>query len=439
MIFKISTNSNLKFIGKNFALNKIFIGWFLLLNFFQIHQFAMALTLAQAIEAGIANNQELAIEMQKIANVKLQNWRVLQENLPAIYLNFNKGNRDIKNQISPQNSQQSQFSARELMIEQNLFLGFSSLFNHQKNQFEYLKNIALFNEKKQILASQIANLYGKIFYQEKILNNLNNILDLYQKILKNEAHRLKFGLITNLEIQNLNTAILKVSQQIAILQSQYFTNHQDYALMVGIEAKNLEKIDLESDDKIKFEPKLIEQNYLLQAKNFDQKILQVAQKLNYANSAPKISLQIGFSRQNNNNLYFPNQQIHSKSLAVNMVVPIFQQGKEYLDFKQMQNNQNIVANEYNFLKEKLLNEFKKDCFEIENSRLNQQKCRELQNIILSKIADCKQKIQAKTENINQLHLLEIAGLEQEIECHKNQENIHNLYYKILANIGGMNV
>ncbi|MFM7703025.1 MAG: hypothetical protein ACKO6C_06180, partial [Alphaproteobacteria bacterium] len=117
----------------------------------------------------------------------------------------------------------------------------------------------------------------------------------------------------------------------------------------------------------------------------------------------------------------------------------FQQGKEYLDFKQMQNNQNIAINEYNFLKEKLLNEFKKNCFDLENSKLNQQKCRELQNIILSKIADCKEKIQAKTENINQLHLLEIAGLEQEIECHKNQENIHNLYYKILANIGGMNV
>lgn len=439
MIFKISTKPNLQFIIKNFTINKIFICWFLLINVLQINQFARALTIEKAIEAGISYNHELTIEMQKIANVKLQNWRVLQENLPAIYLNFNKGNRDIKNQISPQNSQQNQFSTKELTIEQNLFSGFSSLFNHQKNQFEYLKNLALFNEKKQILASQIANLYGKIFYQEKILNNLTNILKLYQKILKNEMLRLKFGLITNLEIQNLNTLIIKVSQQIAILQSQYFTNQQDYVLIVGIEAKNLEKKDLTNEAKIKFEPKLIEQNYLLQAKNFDRKILQEAQKLNYANSAPRISLQIGFSRQNNNNLYFPNQQIHSKSLAINMVVPIFQQGKEYLDFKQMQNNQNIVVNEYNFLKEKLLNEFKKDCFELENSILNQQKCLELQNVITNKIADSKQKIQAKTESINNFHLLEIAALEQEIECHKNQENIHNLYYKIFANIGGINV
>ena len=449
MIFKIK--KYVQYCLKNFTNGyKISIlrsksNFLLLILFFFINlnfpiQYSKALTLEKSIEDGIANNQELAIEMQKIENLKLQNWRVLQENLPAINLNFAKGNRQSKNLLLSQNYQQNQFTSKELQIEQNLFSGFSTFFNYEKYRLEYLKSLAIYNDKKQILANQIASLYSKIFYQEKIINNLDKILEFYEKILKNERLRLKFGVITNLEIQNLETAILKVSQQILTARSENFTNHQDFDLMVGFQAKNLEILNQDDKEKIiKYETQLIDKNYSLQAKNFELKILQEMQKLNYANFAPKISLQIGFSRQNNNNLYFPNQEIQAKSVGLNMVIPIFQRGSEYLDFKQMQNNQNIAFDEFNFLRQRLLNELKKDCFELENALLNQQKCWEMQKIIDDKINDAKYKLTAKFENINNLYFLQISNLEAQIQCHRNQVNIDNLHFKILANIGGMNV
>ncbi len=420
-------------------LNCLFLILFFFIHTILLIQYSRALTLEKSIEETIANNKELAIEMQKLANYKLQNWRFLQDNLPMINANFNKGTRDSKNFAIQQNYQQNKFNSKELLIEQNIFSGFSSLFNYQKNQLEYLKNLALFNDRKQLLANQIAVLYGKIFYQEKILKNLDQILDFYEKILKNEKLRFKFGVITNLEIQNLETQILKVSQQILLAKSENFNSQQDFTLLSGLNADNL-NISHNFDEKnLKFDPQQIENNYLLQAKNLELKILQETQKLNYANSAPKISLQLGFSKQNNNNIYFPNQEIRSKSVGISMVMPIFQQGREYLDFKQIQNNQNIAFDEYNFLKEKLKNELKKDCFELENAITNLQKCWELQKIIEDKINDSKYKISTKIDNINNLFFLEISSLEMQIQCHKNQLNIHNLYYKILANIGGINV
>jgi outer membrane protein TolC len=413
--------------------------FFIILLFF-ITNDSQALSMENAIEFAIKNNQEIKICEHKLNNSKNLNYQALAEFLPKIFINIQNGERVNNNSISNENNQKkAHFSSREISIEHNIFNGFSSIINLKKSAKQYLIELAILNDKKQSLSAEVAKYYANIFWQKQNLINYKKILDITKKILEIESRKLDARLIDKEQLLQNQIDLSNLYQKIQEEEFNLIKNQHDFFALVGVDfvddkkMKNIEKFFNKKEILAK-----INQNYLLQSKYLKYNLSLDDISLKTATFLPKISL-IGNISKQKNNLYFANKEIDNRSIILNFSIPIFQQGLEFIDYKSAKNQSEIAFDEYEIYKNYLVAEISKTNDEFESTLLNLKICDEAINFLEEKNLILQSKFDAKIIDLTEFYRGEIAVETQKITKNKLQNILAILHYKILGLVGEINV
>ena len=413
--------------------------FFIILLFF-ITKDSQALSMENAIEFAIKNNQEIKICEHKLNNSKNLNYQALAEFLPKIFINIQNGERVNNNSISNENNQKkAHFSSREISIEHNIFNGFSSIINLKKSAKQYLIELAILNDKKQSLSAEVAKYYANIFWQKQNLINYKKILDITKKILEIESRKLDARLIDKEQLLQNQIDLSNLYQKIQEEEFNLIKNQHDFFALVGVDfvddkkMKNIEKFFNKKEILAK-----INQNYLLQSKYLKYNLSLDDISLKTATFLPKISL-IGNISKQKNNLYFANKEIDNRSIILNFSIPIFQQGLEFIDYKSAKNQSEIAFDEYEIYKNYLVAEISKTNDEFESTLLNLKICDEAINFLEEKNLILQSKFDAKIIDLTEFYRGEIAVETQKITKNKLQNILAILHYKILGLVGEINV
>jgi outer membrane protein TolC len=412
--------------------------FFIILLFF-ITNDSQALSMENAIEFAIKNNQEIKICEHKLNNSKNLNYQALAEFLPKIFINIQNGERVNNNSISNENNQKkAHFSSREISIEHNIFNGFSSIINLKKSAKQYLIELAILNDKKQSLGAEVAKYYANIFWQKQNLINYKKILDITKKILEIESRKLDARLIDKEQLLQNQIDLSNLYQKIQEEEFNLTKNQHDFFALVGVDfvddkkMKNIEKFFNKKEILAK-----INQNYLLQSKYLKYNLSLDDISLKTATFLPKISL-IGNISKQKNNLYFANKEIDNRSIILNFSIPIFQQGLEFIDYKSAKNQSEIAFDEYEIYKNYLVAEISKTNDEFESTLLNLKICDEAINFLEEKNLILQSKFDAKIIDLTEFYRGEIAVETQKITKNKLQNILAILHYKILELVGEIN-
>ena len=412
--------------------------FFIILLFF-ITNDSQALSMENAIEFAIKNNQEIKICEHKLNNSKNLNYQALAEFLPKIFINIQNGERVNNNSISNENNQKkAHFSSREISIEHNIFNGFSSIINLKKSAKQYLIELAILNDKKQSLSAEVAKYYANIFWQKQNLINYKKILDITKKILEIESRKLDARLIDKEQLLQNQIDLSNLYQKIQEEEFNLIKNQHDFFALVGVDfvddkkMKNIEKFFNKKEILAK-----INQNYLLQSKYLKYNLSLDDISLKTATFLPKISL-IGNISKQKNNLYFANKEIDNRSIILNFSIPIFQQGLEFIDYKSAKNQSEIAFDEYEIYKNYLVAEISKTNDEFESTLLNLKICDEAINFLEEKNLILQSKFDAKIIDLTEFYRGEIAVETQKITKNKLQNILAILHYKILELVGEIN-
>ncbi len=413
--------------------------FFIILLFF-ITNDSQAFSMENAIEFAIKNNQEIKIYEHKLNNSKNLNYQAIAEFLPKIFINIQNGERVNNNSISNENNQKkTQFSSREISVEHNIFSGFSSIINLKKSAKQYLIELAILNDKKQSLSTEVAKYYANIFWQKQNLINYKKILDITKKILEIESRKLDARLIDKEQLLQNQIDLSNLYQKIQEEEFNLIKNQHDFLALVGVDfvddkkMKNIEKFFNKKEILAK-----INQNYLLQSKYLKYNLSLDDISLKTATFLPKISL-IGNISKQKNNLYFANKEIDNKSIILNFSIPIFQQGLEFIDYKSAKNQSEIAFDEYEVYKNYLVAEISKTNDEFESTLLNLKICDEAINFLEEKKFILQSKFDAKIIDLTEFYRGEIAVETQKITKNKLQNILAILHYKILGLVGEINV
>jgi outer membrane protein TolC len=382
-----------------------------------------AISLNELIDYAKENNQELIIAKNKLENVKTINQKVWTEFLPNININSSTGNREIKSNFDGNISQNGKFYLKEIQFEQPLFNGFSSLNNLNKGDKIYLIELANYLDKKQHITFELIKLCINNEMLKKNHENLQEIWQNLQNINNIITAKISFNQSTKQELISNKNDILLIELQIK--QNQFEISDNLILIKNLCNLADINNLDLkfnfyEITKKILPLNKLIEMvesNHSLRAKYLNYQV-EIDESNNKKSSfAPQISL-IGNVSSQKNDLYFQGQKNNFKSIAINLRIPIFQKGIEYLDLKDLEQKKHIALKEFEQHKKFLVSEIIRFYNQYIYNNDNDKICDEILNLCQQKIAISKFKIDKKTADLTDLYKNQISYFTQKNICHK---------------------
>lgn len=403
-----------------------------------------AISLNELIDYSMQNNQELIIAKSKLANTQTANEKTISEFLPNIFINFNNGNRRIKADAIENFSQNGRFYSKEIQLEQSISNGLSSYINLQKNQKIYLAELFNYFEKKQQISFEIIKLVLLREMFEKNLKNLQKISEIYHNIDNIISTKIKFkkstkqDLIANdneklsIELQ-INQHKVDLSENLLLIKN--LTNYQDLDYSIV----NLQEIDLNQKiPALDFLTEMIEFNNSLQAKYLSYQALNDEINIKKSAFAPQVSL-VGNIAYQKNNLYTQGQKNYYKSIAINIKMPIFQKGAEYIDLRDINQKKDISLQEFDLHKKSLISEITKFYHQFVYYTNNQQICNEIIESWQKKINISRIKIDKKISDLGELYKHQISYYLQKNTCNKYSYEALILLFKIKSIIGDLYV
>jgi outer membrane protein TolC len=426
--FKILVNN----LSNNLAI-KLFILFILTFS-----SFSHALTLKESLMATAKNNLDMKYYQYELSLMQNDYYKNYTEFLPKIAYNIIDGKRNFKDISNNNLSNKSYFKNQELTIEQNLFNGFQSLNNFKRIADENQLNHAKFEDKKNSIYQKVAELFSNIYWKQNIILSYSNIIELYQKTLDCNIEKLNSKIITDIEIIDTNNNLLIYRQKNDSNKLLHKNNLEEFLLLTGIDADNLEKINLDLKlINFDFINSKIQNNAILKSKKIEYKLASDERYRQISDLMPKIYLTMSFAKQNNN-LYLLNQKYKNNSISLNFSLPLFQNGIEYINFKN--NNDKILLDKQGYLNYfQYINLYLENFYrEYKNLLKNLEINNQLVENNKKKIELIKKKLDSKIIDLNEYYK-SIIDLElSKINYFQTYNNLEILYFKILSILGEIN-
>jgi len=397
-----------------------------------------ALNLHESISQALKNNTDIRIQEDKLRNLKLTQKLVLAEFLPKISANLQSGRRYAKSSSSDIGDY-GNYLTQELNIEQNIFSGLSSIIMMNKSNKEYLIEYFKLQEQKQSLAYEVARVYANILWQEKILQHYAIMQQIFQQIALIADIQLRSKVTNRIRVIEYKNDLLNLLQKIGEEQLNLAQNRQDFQLLSSIVPQNLEHIATSNLVASKVQSiEKINNNFILQAKYLEYQL--TLDDINYKASefSPKLSLIAGVSKQKNN-LFLRNQDITDKSLGINLSIPIFQRGAEYINLQYAKNIRDSALDNYQLYRDNITAQIAKHCDDFIMLSQNIQHCEEVLINLREQENIAQLKLKVKNIDLIGLYRTQLDIENQHIKCLKLHNMLANSYFKITAIIGGFDV
>lgn len=308
--------------------------------FFVSATYNHALTLPNAIEQAIGNNTAIKLAQMQAELEYVAQWESRTAFLPSLTASYIDGER--RTEISRLSDNLDE-NTKSLTLTQSLFNGFSSVSDIRAAKYSKKAALERLKQAKHDLALQVSEHYVNSLYLRRIL-----ALEEQKSGLMNEAFKLAGQ---QLELQDsdyaqfADIAVKQKQSHLAVKRTQQAMQlHQvKLAQLVG---QSVTENAMYSPGIVPLDTKdvLVERandNPKIQAARLMVKSLGAKVRSFKGQLFPKVSLYLKYEEEESS-IYFNGEGVTNKLAYVNVDIPLFQSGKEYVNVSRASKQKQIA-------------------------------------------------------------------------------------------------
>ena len=397
---------------------------------------ALAITLDEAIDLGLENSKEYKIEQYYLDSAKNNKKSGMSEFLPEISFSYQTGKKqNVRSDGSGLDSFRAE-RANTLSLSQPIFNGMRGISTLKKGEAEYLAQKFKLEIFKRELILKIINSYIENLKFEKVAKLARDNLTYYQKILSQVKS--KGSLVSENEIIDNKIGYYNAKRDLEELENNLVQINLEYENLTGAKPQNLENI--------KDEMPLADLEDLLQDMSINPEIMQKQQEVNsfkqaywqeLGNLSPKVNISASYSDQENL-VYLDGGDLASKSVFLEVKVPIFQKGNEYFGIKKAKYALKIKQQEFDLTVTEVEKKFNQAFQNYHYAKKSYEQIFDIFNLSKQKLAKNQKSYNLKALSVISLLKAKIERNEAEIRFHEAKANLYTTYYKLKLLTSGFN-
>jgi outer membrane protein len=322
---------------------------------------AFATNLRDAIDIAQVNNRNIKLERIKLDSTKTEKTQAIAEFLPSIKGNFQYGQR---NSFYPGQAYDRSGKQRteELSLEQPIFDGLHSVSKYREADYKIKSGSSKTSDKIQEISFAAVQSYCNLFRYQELIKLQKENKELGQKFLDLVLRRKDLRIIDKSDI-------IKFTYEVSITEEKYLDSLNrlnkakfDYQNVIGELHDDLIKpetpwinISEEEFDRSKVLESALMNNHNIKSYHYSYLASKSAYNAEISNFLPKVSLTASTSKQTNV-LYLNGNDLNSKSVFLNLSVPIFQKGVEYANLSKARYDKDTAMEEYEITKDGITKE-----------------------------------------------------------------------------------
>jgi outer membrane protein len=392
-----------------------------------------ALNLNEAVDKALETSNSIKLEKEKMNLASLGKLQAVTLFLPQSNITMHKfGTRSVSAPTMINTISEDTITAN---ISQPLFSGLKGI--SKANELMYKSQVAEhdFAENRNNLILKITELYLDIVkltqsgdFEIEAIKHYKEIIDILNRRLK--IGNISFSDYVDYESKYHNLLILYNENQ-AILKEKKSEIEQIIKTKIGKTTYPIiEKFDMEIDEVTEL---VIERNPKIQS--FDKKIKVAKSNLasEYGKLLPKIDLVAEYNQQKAS-LYFAGGGLTTKAVYVNISIPIFQSGSEYVGIVAAHKQKNISRIEKEIAKEEAVKNVNNYYYKLKSAKENISVLKEILTSTKRTVEIFDARFKAKDASKIDLLLkkIEMTDLQKKIISTK-KDMLYN-YYLLYASI-----
>jgi len=396
---------------------------------------ALATNLRDVIDTAQANNRNIKLEQIRLNSVKTEKTRAIAEFLPSISASAGYGQRNsfYEGQRYDRSTKQK---VEELKLEQPIFDGMHSVSKYHEANYKIKSGSAKTSDKIQEISFVAVQSYCNLFRYQELIKLQEENKELGKKFLDLVRRRKDFKVIDKADI-------IKFTYETSLTEEKYFDVVNrfnkakfDYQNIIGELHENLTKPEIteEEFDRDKVLELALSSNHKVKSHHYDYLASKEAYSAEKSNFSPKVSLTASINKQDKV-VYLNNQDLNSRSVFVNVSIPIFQKGVEYANVSKAGYERDAAKEEYEITKDTLIKEVKQTLEEYRFFSEMNDTNKKLFEMAKDRAEIFSKRLKSKVEDPIDAIRAKIEANDRAINYIESQADLAITYYKIKYFLG----
>lgn len=389
---------------------------------------AIAITLDEAIDLGLTNSKEYKIEKYYLKSAENNKRAGMSEFLPEVSLSYQTGK---KQNIRSDGAGTDDFLTEKtntLSVTQPVFNGMRGISTLKQGSAEYLAQKFKLEDFKRELILRIATNYLETRRLEKTLKLTKDNVEYYRRILSRTKS--KGSLTSENEIIDNKIGYYNAKRNLEEAENKLQQARFEYENLIGVKPENLEDtkkemLALSLEDLLKDKSL----NPALMQKHYEVAALKQAYKKEVGSLAPKVNISANYSKQENL-VYLDGGNLESKSIMLDVTIPLFQKGSEYFGIKKAKYDLKIKKEEFQLTSLEVEKKINQSFKEYDYSKKSYDQISNIFSLAKRKLARNNKSYNLRALSLISLLKIRIERNESEIKFHEAKANLYAAYYKL---------
>ena len=405
---------------------------------------ANAASLNGALNYALSNNSDIKLEKSRLDQVKATKGDAISEFLPDINATYQRGRQKNdavgidRGDLDKINDQ----DVKQLNFTQPIFSGFSSYNNAKEIKYNIKSAEEYYKSKKFEILLSATESYLNLFKAKNLVNLKSQDEENTKKLLELIKDRNKSGEVGGSEVIKYQTYVATAISDKLTAKKDLFKAEKEYNKIIGKSDNDLFLQEIQKEEVSGNNQELLDlavtNNPNLKTYLYKIKAARSAVNKSKGEFAPTVEIAASMSEQENVT-YLNNRDLRSEAIYLNVKIPLFQKGAEYVGVSKASKNLSFAKREYQTNKENIVkevNQTNKEFVFFGDLLKSQEELIELTNSRIAKIEE-----QVKVGDGDVIDLLE-SKLELNkilIQQLNNKADYILSYYKLLMLIGKFNL
>ena len=394
-----------------------------------------AVSLNDAINTAQANNRNIKLEQIKLKATKTTKTEAITEFLPNVSINGQYGNKNetFKGQTTDPSTKQR---VEEIKLDQPLFDGFHSVSKYREANYKIKSAKSKTSDKIQEISFAAVQSYCNLFRYEELSKLQKDNKDLAKKFMDLVQRRKDVLIIDKSEIIKFGYEASISDEKYLDILNKLNKAKFDYKSVVGELHQNLNepKIVEEEFNQEKVLESALSDNNNIKSSHYDYLASKASYNAAKSSFSPKISISASASKQERV-VFLNNQDLNSRSVFLNVSVPIFQKGTEYVGLSRAGYEKEAALETYEITKDSVAKDVNQTLEEYRFfSQMNKYN-KKLWQMAKNREEIFNKRLKSRVEDPIEVIRTKIETNERKINYIESQMNLIISYYKIKYFLG----
>jgi outer membrane protein TolC len=394
-----------------------------------------ATNLQDSINTAQSNNRNIKLEKIKLKATKTLKAEAISEFLPNVSASGQYGNK--KSTFAGQTTDQStKKRVEEIKLEQPIFDGFHSVSKFREAKYKIKSAKSKTSDKIQEVSFAAVQGYCDLFRFSKLADLQKENKELGAKFLKLLQRRKDVKIIDKSDIIKFTyEASINDEKYLDILNKLHKAKF-DYQNIVGQLDQNLSPpiISEEEFDYNKVLDSALAGNNSIKSSHYEYLASKASYNAEKSSFSPKISLSASASKERDV-VFLNNQDLNSRNVFINVSVPIFQKGTEYVRLNRARYEKEASLEQYEITKESIVKEvgqaFEEYRFYSQMNKSN----KKLWRMANDRMEIFNKRLKSRVEDPIEVIRARIEANDREVNYINSQMDFVIAYYKIKYFLG----